>query len=139
MATELRSFVVHGGRAGASPGYLGPTSWAVLEELVAHSSGRSEESEASASVRSLGAALGLSKDTISRSLGRLRAAGVVAAIQPRAAAGADAAGFYRIAMPSCFEFSDAPTPVEPSARPRRLPTRVQAAQLSLLDPDPTTL
>lgn len=59
---------------------LVPTAWLVLEELAI---GASEEGLLSTNVRRLGAALGLSKDTVARALRVLIAAGLVERVDER--------------------------------------------------------
>jgi DNA-binding transcriptional MocR family regulator len=76
---------------------LGPTPWLILEEMLRRSDGACT---ARVSVRSLAATLGLSKDTVARAITRLRATGVVVAVQSRASSGAFDAGVYRIVVPS---------------------------------------
>lgn len=56
---------------------LGPTAWVVLEELLSASHGDADDCQSTATVRSLAADLGLSKDTVARVLTRLSAAGIV--------------------------------------------------------------
>ncbi len=70
--------VVLTGAARAAKAGLGPTAWAVLEELTLGAE-RGEDGRlvATTSVRRLGTALGLDKDTVARALVRLAAAGFV--------------------------------------------------------------
>lgn len=139
MGADARSFVVHGHTANALRRQLGPTGWAVLEELLAHTDSTDDGNVAAASVRSLAAAVGLSKDTVARALGRLREAGIVTAEQSRASTGTFTAGTYRITVPSCITFSEPTATTDPASRPRRTPSRSpNASQLSLIDLDPGT-
>lgn len=139
MATDTRSFVVHGHAASALRRQLGPVAWAVLEELLAHAHGTDNGYEAAASVRSLAAILGLSKDTVARALGRLREAAIATAEQSRAPTGTFTAGTYRIIVPSCITFSAPTVPADLAPRQRRTPSRSpKVAQLSLIDLDPGT-
>jgi hypothetical protein len=78
---------------------LGPTAWVVFEELLLSATHDEDGSIASVSVRSLAGSLGLAKDTVARSLGRIRATGLVSGEQTRADTGVFAAGSYRIVVP----------------------------------------
>jgi DNA-binding transcriptional MocR family regulator len=104
---------------------LGPTPWIVLEEMLRRSDGACT---AQVSVRSLAAALGLSKDTVARAITRLRATGVVVAMQSRASSGAFDAGVYRIVVPSDV------LPIAPVTTEQPSPARIDrrdTSQLSL--------
>lgn len=139
MGADARSFVVHGHTASALRRQLGPTGWVVLEELLAHTDGTDDGYEATASVRSLAAAVGLSKDTVARALVRLRGAGIVTAGQSRASTGTFTAGTYRITVPSCITFCEPTATTDVAPRQRRTSSRSpNAAQLSLIDLDPGT-
>ena len=78
---------------------LGPTAWAVFEELLLVSTSTSHGRQASMSMRSLAQRLGLAKDTVARELTRLRRAGLVTPIQSRTSAGVFAAGSYLLTIP----------------------------------------
>jgi DNA-binding IscR family transcriptional regulator len=78
---------------------LGPTAWAVFEELLLVSTSTPDGRQASMSVRSLAQRLGLAKDTVARALTRLRRAGLVTPIQSRTSAGAFGAGSYLLTIP----------------------------------------
>jgi hypothetical protein len=78
---------------------LGPTAWMVFEELLLASTATPAGWQASMSVRSLAARLGLAKDTVARALNRLRRAGLVTPIQARTSAGVFAAGSYLLTIP----------------------------------------
>jgi len=111
---------------------VGPTAWAVFEELALSSDGPLDACIASVSVRSLATRLGMSKDTVARALLRLRAAGLVSAQQARNGAGTFAVGSYRLHLPTSVAFEDA---TAASAALSRTPGRVRAvhptAQLAL--------
>lgn len=143
MTAEPRSFAVRGAEAAVLRRRLGPTAWAVLEQLIARSHGFTGTCVATATVRSLAVELGVSKDTAARAVGRLRATGLVAVEQARESTGTFATGSYRIDVPSCFVLDDnAPTTdvtATPSRRPSRTASRPSApAQLSLIDLDPAS-
>ena len=105
MRTEGRSLGI-AVAASALRHRLGPTAWAVLETLLARSTGTAPSCEAVATTRILAAELGLSKDTVARALGALRRAGLVEASQDRAAEGTFASARYRILVPDCITFLD---------------------------------
>ena len=137
MVTEARAIVVDA-TATELRRRLGATVWVVLEELLVHThDADAGRVEATASVRSIAAALGASKDTVARALVRLREAGIVTAAQPRASSGTFTAGSYLIAVPACLTLSDL-APVVPEPRPRPLASRALVAQRSLFDRDPAT-
>ncbi len=102
---------------------MGPTAWAVLEELLSRSVGVGPLCEATATTRLLAGGLGVSKDTVARALRRLRHAGVVVdVVQDRTTAGEYGAGRYVIAVPVGITLPDpAPTapstPSDPTTRP----------------------
>ncbi len=103
---------------------LGPTSWVVFEELLLASSG-SSPCVASVSVRSLAASLGLSKDTVTRALVRLRRAGLVTAHQTRTTSGLFATGTYRLMIPESISVTTRRSAPRPSS------ARSDDAQLEL--------
>jgi len=110
--------------------YVGPTGWAVLEEMVERSTGDGERLTAQVSIRTLASALGLAKDTVARSVRRLRDLGLIVAEQRRTTAGSFDAGSYRLAVPTpCIAVVRAPQPV---ASPSTRSTRCPSGQLSLL-------
>lgn len=111
---------------------LGPTAWAVYEELVLCSVGPSDACTSAVSVRSLAARLGISKDTVARALTRLRAFGLVSAQQSRGATGTFAMGSYRLHLPTCLALDDASDATAVAARSaRRVRTAASMAQLAL--------
>ena len=111
---------------------VGPTAWAVFEELALNSRGPRDACTASVSVRSLAARLGMSKDTVARAVSRLRAAGLVSARQARGSTGTFAVGSYHLHLPESVGLDDA---AAASAAPSRTPGRARApasaAQLAL--------
>lgn len=109
---------------------LGPTAWVVLEELVSASQGDADDCYSTATVRSLAADLGLSKDTVARALVRLRSAGIVVAGQDRTPAGRFAAGRYRISVPGAIALVQPEPPTTAAIRPRA--ARPLGSQLALI-------
>jgi DNA-binding transcriptional ArsR family regulator len=102
---------------------LGPTAWVVFEELLLASTGSGDCYEASVSVRSLAAQLGLAKDTVARGLTRLRVAGLVSNCQSRTESGTFTTGTYQLKIPTSVTFDD-DTAAEPSTvTTPRAPTR----------------
>lgn len=108
---------------------LGPTAWIVLEELVSTSQGEADDCYSSATVRSLAADLGLSKDTVARALVRLRTAGIIVARQDRTPAGTFATGLYRISVPGAIELVQPEPPTSGATRPSA--ARAIGSQLAL--------
>ena len=122
---------------------LGPTSWVVLEEMLARSTSDGECCTATVSIRALGAMLGLAKDTIARAIRRLQAARIVTAVPARTPTGTFDAGSYRITVSGAVRFEPTHT-IEPGAvstrtsithtpgaPPRGRVARLDPAQLSL--------
>lgn len=116
---------------------LGATAWVVFEQLLLESTSRGDVCEASVSVRSLAAQLGLSKDTVARAVTRLRRAGLVEASQSRAATGAFATGCYRLCVPDSITVTDHTLSTPPTSACSSLRTRSSrsTSQLALaIDP-----
>jgi DNA-binding transcriptional ArsR family regulator len=101
-----------------------------LEEMLSHSVGSDGCCVARVSVRVLAGSLGLAKDTVARAIRRLRDAGVVDVMQPRAESGVFEAGSYRITLPPGITVSAAASLSEPRVRVAR---RRVLEQLSLLE------
>ena len=106
---------------------LTPSAWLVLEELAISASG---VGELSTNVRQLGAALGLSKDTVARALRVLIRTGLVERVDEReACSGRFGAVVYRVdrAAAGLTVTDSQPTPAavpsgsQPSARSLRSP------------------
>jgi len=114
---------------------LDPTAWVVFEQLLLESAGTDDVCEASVSVRSLAAQLGLAKDTVARALVRLRLAGLVDASQSRTATGVYyATGCYTLTIPPSITVNDhtPPPSTTPTATRAPHPSRSTATtQLSL--------
>jgi DNA-binding transcriptional ArsR family regulator len=119
MSSDCRRCVVIGGASIELRRRLGPTAWAVFEELLLASTGPSGDCHATVSVRTLAGELGLAKDTVARALARLRRAGLVIARQTRTDTGAFATGSYLLAVPSSIRFDDVtPSTGHRTPRPR---------------------
>ena len=111
---------------------VGPTAWAVFEELALSAVGTRDACTASVSVRSLATRLGMSKDTVARAVIRLRAAGLVSAQQARGSDGTFAVGSYRLYLPESVALADAPAAkAAPSRAPGRARAAASAAQFAL--------
>ncbi len=153
--------VILTGGARSARASLGPTAWAVLEELTLGAE-RGEDGRlvVTTSVRRLAAALGLDKDTVGRALARLTAGGFVFR---RAAESAAKGSCYVVApIAGLTRIDDGSGPVLPTTavrpsngdkpqrpevgdgarprRPRQAPSTAggrtpRSAQLSLLDDD----
>lgn len=125
--------IVLDARVGDVRRRVGPTAWAVLEELLSRSVGVGPLCEATATTRLLAGGLGVSKDTVARGLRRLRHDGVVVdVLQDRTTAGEYGAGRYVIAVPAGITFSD-PATATPSTRsgPATPDARRSVSQLEL--------
>jgi DNA-binding IclR family transcriptional regulator len=94
---------------------LGPTGWAILEVLRAHSRTVDGAAVVELSIRALAGEVGLSKNTVQRAVRRLRALGLLEARQARTASGTFAAGHYVL---TTAEATVNPSPVAPAARVR---------------------
>ena len=123
MSSERRDVVV-AGDCGGLRRRLGPTAWVVFEELLAVSTGTGERCSACVSVRELGRALGLNKDTVARALTRLAAAGLVVAVQTRSASGVYATGSYRLTVPASITLR---TPARPTTVEQATPSSLTDA------------
>ena len=95
-----RRTIVLGPRAHELRAYIGPTAWAVLEEMMQCSIGDGDHVVAQVSIRSLATSLGLANDTVARAVRRLRDLGVLAAVQARSSSGVFEAGSYCLAVPA---------------------------------------
>jgi DNA-binding transcriptional ArsR family regulator len=114
---------------------IGPTSWAILEEMALRSTDVGEFRVARVSVRALASSLGLAKDTAARAIRRLRDAGLVTAVQERKQSGIFDVSTYRLSVPSeviTVFAQDAvmnPHPAEP--RRSSAASRLKLGQLAL--------
>ena len=131
MAAEpIRRSVVLGPAAHELRRYVGPTGWAVLEEMVERSTVDGDRLIAQVSIRALASSLGLAKDTVARAVRRLRGIGLIDAEQRRTTVGSFDAGSYRLTVPEpCIAVVRIPPPV---ARPSNGSARRPSGQLSLL-------
>ena len=128
-ADPIRRAIVLGPRAHELRAFVGPTAWAVLEEMVQRSTGDG----AQVSIRSLASSLGLAKDTVARAVRRLRDLGVIEAVQARSESGVFEAGSYHLDVPvACISIAcpSQPSVTSPVARPSSV--RSSSGQLSLL-------
>ena len=116
-----RSFVVLPA-AGHLRRVLGPSTWAVLESLLARSTGTTEDSTVAISIRDLAADVAVSKDTVTRAIGQLVHVGLLAAVHLRTAVGTFGPTQYRVTVPS--DMFDLSTPTDaPSLRTPRRPSK----------------
>jgi hypothetical protein len=108
---------------------LGPTAWVVFEELILAATAMPEGWQASMSVRSLSARLGLAKDTVARALNRLRRTGLVTPIQSRTAAGVFAIDSYLLTIPDSITIraSHPPRSIARSRSPRPIVSQLALA------------
>ena len=129
-ADPNRRSVVLGPAAHELRRYVGPTAWAVLEEMVERSTGDGDHLTAQVSIRVLASSLGLAKDTVARAVRRLREIELIDADQPRTNLGSFDAGSYCLAVPEpCIAVVRIRQPVgHPSTGSVRRPS----GQLSLL-------
>lgn len=124
--------IVVGPKAHELRRYVGPTSWAVLEEMMQAATGPADRLVAEVSIRSLAASLGLAKDTVARAVRRLRELGVIAAEQLRSERGVFQAGLYRLAVPAvCLA-------VEPPITTTRARTTTKTPSRRAPSPAPST-
>ncbi len=141
-ADPSRRSILLGPEATVMRRELGPTSWVVLEEMLARSTDVGECCTATVSIRTLGASLGLAKDTVARAIRRLQAAAIVTAAPSRTPAETVDTGSYSITVPCAVRFEQTHTvkPVDgvahtfshtPVAPPRGRIARLDPAQLSL--------
>jgi hypothetical protein len=93
---------------------LGPLAWAVLEELAQQASPAHDGWVAAIGVRDLGAAIGVTKDTVARALVTLRSSGVVKTTRVHASDGQSRSG-HQLNLPDgisirrCPNNQDTPT------------------------------
>jgi hypothetical protein len=114
---------------------LGPTAWAVLEDMLCDGESAADGSlVCRTNVRQLAANLGLSKDTVARAVSRLCDTGMVQHDQrPRGEAGRFGRREYRIATAPLATLLAA-APSQPcAATPRRRPRANVPAQGALFD------
>ena len=132
-ADPTRRTIVLGTKAHELRAYVGPTAWAVLEEMMQRSAGHGDHVIAQVSIRSLASSLSLAKDTVNRAVRRLRDLGVIAAVQARSESGAFEAGSYRLAVPvACISVVCPSQPSVASSAARPSSARRSSGQLSLL-------
>ena len=129
-AEPIRRSVVLGPAAHELRRHVGPTAWAVLEEMVERSTGDGDHLTSQVSIRALASPLGLAKDTVARAVRRLRKIGLIDADQRRTTVGSFDTGSYRLPVPErCIAVVRIPQPV---ARASTGSARRPSGQLSLL-------
>jgi hypothetical protein len=138
MPADPPCTVVVGESAGELRRSLGATSWMVLEELLRRSTGDDGVRVTRVSVRGLARSLGLAKGTVAAAVGRLRDAGLVAALQDRDEAGQFAVGCYRVCVPAdvlAVVPATAPVASTPTFQPsrRRAPRHTAATANAATD------
>jgi hypothetical protein len=79
---------------------LGPSTWVVLESLLARSTGTTEESTVTISIRDLAADVAMSKDTVTRAVGHLHQVGLLDVAHSRTGAGTFGPTEYRLTVPA---------------------------------------
>ena len=105
-----------------------------LETLLTRSTGTTEESTVTVSIRDLAADVAMSKDTVTRAVGQLSQVGLLDVAHPRTGAGTFGPTEYRLMVPA--DMFDLHRPVDEAAvkvarRPVRSPrSTVPAPQLS---------
>ena len=117
---------------------LGPTAWAVLEELTAEGSpdadGDAGVVVVATTLRDLAEALGMGRDAVARALQALALAGWVRSDAARGAGGRFGAGRYLVASnPALRRAPAAPTARRPRAALAVTPPSSRDQQLSLRD------
>jgi DNA-binding transcriptional MocR family regulator len=115
---------------------LGPVCWGVLEAIASGTPPDQSTPEVACSARSLSGTIGVSKDTVARSLRRLIERGHLVRVEHRdELTGRFEATTYRIDLASFGITVVATSPPQPSAAPHlpaRLTTRTHTDQLTLL-------
>ena len=101
MIGSARAVTVGAG-AGDGRRHVGPTAWCALEVLAAlPMEGHDDDGMcAQASVRSVAAELGVSKNAAQRAVHVLRASGLIVAVQCRSSDGRFEIGTYRLSIPA---------------------------------------
>lgn len=122
-AEPARLTIVVGPKAHELRRYVGPASWAVLEEMMQAATGPADRLVAEVSIRSLAASLDLAKDTVARAVRRLRDLGVIAAEQPRSDRGVFQAGSYRLDVPPVCLAVQSPTTTPRARTTTKSPSR----------------
>ena len=134
--SDCRSFVVRPA-AGHLRRVLGPSTWVVLESLLARSTGTTEESIVAISIRALAVDVALSKDTVTRAVGQLHRVGLLTVVHPRTTGGTFGPTEYRLSVPADMFDLNGPIDVPLAHLPhrQRTPSRPTAtdAQLSFTE------
>lgn len=134
MPPERRLLLIDVDVALKVRGEVGPVGWLVLEAMASQAPPDQGVVEVASSARSLSEVVGVSRDTVARSLRSLTEGGLVARVDHRdELSGRFRSMTYRVdlsAVGISVVVSQSPAPA-PSA-PTRRPARASAAQLSLL-------
>ena len=134
--TGCRSFLVLPA-AGHLRRVLGPSTWLVLESLLALSTGTTEESMVTISIRVLAADVALSKDTVTRAISHLHRVGLLSVVHPRTTGGTFGPTQYRLSVPTdMFNLNgpiDAPTAHLPHRQIRPSRSTAPYTQLSFTE------
>ena len=136
MSTDPAGTIVINAASRETRRRLGPASWLLFEELLLAATPVDDRWQASVSVRVLVDRTGLSKDTVARTVARLRRAGPVTPHQARAA-GLFAAGVYELTIPNGINVNSSATiDTHLAPSPASRTATVDSAQLLLLAFEP---
>jgi DNA-binding transcriptional ArsR family regulator len=115
---------------------VGPVAWLVLEAIASLAPLDKGVVEVACSARSLSEVIGMSKDTVARSLASMIALGVVERVDHRdELSGRFLSATYRVDLSTVgisVVVAQMPAPVPSTSAPARSLARMPAAQLSLL-------
>jgi hypothetical protein len=140
MARSARALTISP-QAASLRHQLGPLAWFVLEELALCADRCDGALRARVGVRDLAAALGISKDTAARAVGRLIDAGLSTRVVGRSGGGRFTSGHYELQLPTGIALADQPNKAE-AEPPQQKSTRTRAGrsghhkprgQLTLID------
>ena len=136
MPPERRGLLIDVDVALEVRGEVGPVGWLVLEAIASLAPPDQAVVEVACSARSLSEVVGLSKDTVARSLRSLIEVGIVARVDHRhELSGRFLSTTYRVdlsAVGISVVVSQSPAPASGRNAPTRSPARNPADQLSLL-------
>ena len=136
MSPEHRGLLIDVGVALEVRGEVGPVGWLVLEVIASLAPPDQGVVEVVCSARSLSEVVGVSKDTVARSLASMIALGIMERVDHRdELSGRFRSMTYRVdlsAVGISVVVSQSPVPASSTSAPTRRPARNPAAQLSLL-------